>query len=323
MIVLNSSWRGQRVTGQQRYAQEISRRLLRRPSVEARPSAVPSNRWAAWMASQTLTIPRKNETLLTLTSRGPLWHPRHVIVVHDHFVLTHPEWFSRQYAATHAPMLRSQIRSAKGLVFVSPATRDRHHELFGETKPHVVAPNGVSPPLIGNKNYHADSDYLLVVGSRDPRKNIGTLIQAFSMMGRGRAGEVRLVVTGGSDPSIFGGRESGVIDATGVEFTGYVTETELWSLYSRARAVVVPSLDEGFGLPLVEAAATGTPLAVSDIPVFRWIAGGSAIYFNPRDVSSMASALERVLGNPLSPPDISGFDWEVSATAIYEFVRSL
>ena len=99
---------------------------------------------------------------------------------------------------------------------------------------------------------------------------------------------------------------------------GYVSDEELGELYQNAYAMVMVSLAEGFGLPLVEAAACGTPhLVVSDIPVFRWICGDAAHYVEPADVDSITDGLRQVLHRPRRQSiDLTRFDWDASARSI-------
>lgn len=328
MIVINTAWRGQRVTGQQRYASELSSRLLTREGVTARPRVVPNNRLAAWGTVQLLMLARsRGETLVTLTSRGPLWHPRHVVTIHDHFVLTNPEWYTASYVSTHAPILKAQIAGARGLVFVSEATKQRHHELFGADKPSVVAPNGVHPPRDVRPYVPEDGrSYLLAVASLDPRKNLSALLQAYAALPATLRARCPLLLAGGQSEAIFKGDVLGLDHIDGVRRLGYVDDDTLWSLYRGARALLLPSLDEGFGLPLVEAAAMGTPLVISDIPVFRWIAGDTATYFDPRDVESIREALARAITNdhlPLLEQAADRFSWDGSAERVWEFLQEL
>lgn len=329
MIVVNTSFEGQRTTGQQRYAHQLSQRLLEYPDVIRRPRSANSNRYAAWFGSQALAVPRgRNETLLTMTSRGPVWHPRHVVVVHDHFVLSNPEWYSGQYVLTHAALLRAQVKRARGLVFVSEWTRERHHRLFGDEVPSIVAPNGVSaPPRDCVAASPIDGPYLLVVGSSDPRKNIDRLVATYSRLPAAVRGDCQLVVVGGADATVFAGSQVPTFDAPEVIRLGYVSDDELWALYKYARALVVPSHAEGFGLPLIEAGALGTPLLVSDLPVFRWIAGEQALYLDPRDEDSIGEMLVRAI--EMDAPDVSPdyfrhrFSWDASADAVLRFLRTL
>ncbi|WP_122262040.1 glycosyltransferase family 4 protein [Ornithinimicrobium cerasi] len=328
MIVVNAAWQGQRTTGQQRYASEVTRRLLTHPGVVARPVRISTNRWLAWTQVQGLSLWGRDEVLITLTSRGPALHRCHVVVVHDHFVLSNPEWYSPKYVVTHAPVLKAQIRGASGLVFVSEATRSRHIALFGDETPSVIAPNGVTAPALETvRPWPLGRPYLLAVASTDPRKNLDRLIQAYSSLPSDARRQCSLVVVGGTNSTVFAASQHLIDESDGILSLGYVTDDELWSLYRGARAVVVPSLDEGFGLPLIEAAALGAPLVVSDIPVFRWIAAERAVYFDPKDVESIRDSLRRVVSDDVVPVDPaavrSRFGWDHTAQKILDLSRRL
>jgi glycosyltransferase involved in cell wall biosynthesis len=107
---------------------------------------------------------------------------------------------------------------------------------------------------------------------------------------------------------------------TGTVVTGYVSDVELAGLYEAARAVVFVSLAEGFGLPIVEAAAAGVErFVLSDIDVFRWIAGEGAVYVDPMSESAMADALVTAARQehwPSARIDVRRFEWERSAQAV-------
>ena len=109
-VVINGAFRGQAITGVQRYATELASRL---PWPELRRRREDDRALPAWAWSQTLGIRARGRLLLTFTSRGPAVHRGQVVVVHDLFALTHPEWYSRRYALTHAPILRDQLRTAR------------------------------------------------------------------------------------------------------------------------------------------------------------------------------------------------------------------
>jgi glycosyltransferase involved in cell wall biosynthesis len=126
---------------------------------------------------------------------------------------------------------------------------------------------------------------------------------------------------------VFAASHDAVDDSSGILQLGYVSDDELWSLYRGARAVVVPSLDEGFGLPLIEAASLGTPLVVSDIPVFRWIADDRAAYFDPKDAESVRDSLRRVISEDVVAVDPaavrSRFSWDDTARRVLDLSRRL
>ena len=326
-VMVNQSFARQRVTGQQRYAAEISQRLLASERFQAlAPSGFwVRSTWRVWAWLQ-LVLPwlARGSTLLSMTSRAPWWRRRHVVVVHDLFVLSNPKWFSRLYYLTHAPLLRAQIRSAAALVAVSQPTANELSSMY--SGPIVVAPNAPSTtfaasldgatPVLSRLGLPAGR-YLLAVGSRDPRKNLPRLAEAYASLSAEERRAHPLVVVGAGS-AIYRSEDrtwpDEVVDA------GYVSDEELGELYQHAYGVVLVSLAEGFGLPLVEAAACGTPhLVVSDIPVFRWICGDAAHYVDPHQVDSIADGLRQVLHRPRRQTiDLSRFDWDASARSILE-----
>lgn len=329
----------QRVTGQQRYAAEISRRLLsssRYREIEpSRPVSRSTLRVWAWLQF-VLPFVDRSSLLLSMTSRAPLLRGRQVIVIHDLFVLTNPEWFSRKYYLTHAPMLRIQLGIAAGIIAVSAPVAEQLGPLF--RGPVVVAPNAASlvfaeRPTDRGDATHDDAldalglergSYLLAVGSIDPRKNLNALAEAYGRLSTAERTVMPLVIVGGGS-AVFKNQDIrwpvGTVDA------GFVTDEELRGLYGGSRAVVFVSLAEGFGLPLVEAATSGaTALIISDIPVFHWICGDSATYVNPASIDSIANALSAAIttspGNRPPMFDPSRFNWDDSAAIVAQFCES-
>ena len=282
-VYVNCAFADQRVTGQQRYAHELSAQL---PSEWLRVAP-----GGFWRRSRVLTwiwtlmvLPwlSRRGVLLSLTSRAPLWHPRHVLVVHDLFVLEHPEWYTTAYTKTHAPLLRWQLRSVRNLITVSEPVQKAVARRWNRSP--VIAPNAPSllfsehrmrpkipPGLPGLRT----GRYFVVVGSQEPRKNLRTLASAYTALSDAERQEWPLVVVGGG-ANVY--RSSEIRWPPGTLVRGYVSDVELADLYAKSGAVLLASLAEGFGLPLVEAAAAGAPrLVVSDIPVFRWICGQQAV----------------------------------------------
>lgn len=339
MILVNEAFRPQRVTGQQRYASEIANRVLAAPDVSgiapgARTGRRGSTAWAWTLAA--LPLLARGRTLLSLTSRAPLEHPKHVVTVHDLFVLTNPEWYSTAYVRTHAPALRAALRSAAAVLAVSePVARQiRRSGLTGASV--TVVPNApsavfgtISPEtgdnLLARQGLVRDG-FLLTVGSRDPRKNLRRLLDAYGRLSPVERRAVPLVVVGGGHAA-FGAEDLDVPD--GVVELGYVSDADLAALYGAARGVVFPSLDEGFGLPIVEAAAAGARLVASDIDAFRWIAGETLVTVDPYSVDSVLDGLRQVVDSPDTVPllDVAAmrarFDWDRSAGLALEVCRTV
>ncbi|MFC5141972.1 glycosyltransferase family 4 protein [Actinomycetospora rhizophila] len=327
-VLINQSYAPQRVTGQQRYAREIADRLASTSSFDGlRPEGLwaSSTLWVwAWVQC-VLPLLARGTTVLSLTSRAPFWRRRHVLVVHDLFVLTNPRWFSRRYVWTHAPLLRAQIRSAAAVVAVSGPTADALRPLRHDTV--EVAPNAPSEVFRDRPDLPDDhalrrlgvqaGSYFLAVGSRDPRKNLARLARAYGLLDEEERRRSPLVVVGAA-ASIYRSEElvwpEGTIDA------GYVTDDDLRQLYRHSRAVVLVSLAEGFGLPLVEAAAAGArSLLVSDLPIFHWICAGAARYVDPLSSDDIAAGLRLEVAKPHEEEvNLERFDWDASAAVVRE-----
>lgn len=329
-VVVNQSYAGQRVSGQQRYAAEISARL---PDDFVRVR--PRGRWAgstgrvwAWI-QLVLPLLARSSVLLSMTARAPLWSPRQVVVVHDLFVLEHPEWFSRSYVLTHAPLLRAQIRAARGVVAVSQPVADQVAALRREVVP--VAPNAPSdvftapdpsPSQVLEERGIRPGTFFLAVGNRDPRKNLSGLAAAYALLSDAEREQHPLVLVGGG-AGVF--RDEAISWPAGTVDSGYVDDDELRRLYRDAGAVVFVSLAEGFGLPLVEAAAAGaTSFVISDLPVFRWICGDGARYVDPLDAGDVARGMREGVEGPRSVSlDLARFSWDKSAAVVEETCRRL
>ena len=331
-VYVNCAFVHQRVTGQQRYAHEITARL---PADWHR--VAPGGIWAQspaltwlWTLFALPWITRRG-VLLSLTSRAPLWHPRHVLTVHDLFVLEHPEWYSASYVRTHAPLLRWQLRTARRLVAVSEPVAEQIVGTLGRRP--AVAPNASSAVFEDSEAWDHDAPtrrglgsgrYFVVVGNQEPRKNLATLAAAYARLSQAERSAWPLVVVGGS-AGIY--RESAIDWPEGTQLAGYVSDPELAGLYFWSGGVLLASLAEGFGLPLVEAAAAGAArLVVSDIPVFRWICGDDATYVPPTDVDAWTAAMRRVMRGDLprcSPTLAKAFSWDAAGETITGLVGTL
>lgn len=324
-VVVNESYWTQRVTGQQRYATEIARRLT---SAYGFSVLRPDGFWAAstlraWAWVQlVLPLAARGSALLSMTARAPLRSHRHILVVHDLFVLSHPEWFSTKYVRTHAPLLRAQLKSAVAVVAVSQSVADELAVL--RTDDVEVAPNAPSeifgvddgaPSAVLRAADVKPGTYFLAVGSRDPRKNLRRLSQAYSLLDDAERRAHPLVLVGGS-AKIY--RDEEIDWPDGTVDVGYVEDDELSRLYRDAATVIFVSLAEGFGLPLIEAATAGaTSLVVSDIPVFHWVCGDGVRYVDPTSPAAIASGLRAESQDPSRHAiDLDRFSWDASAAVI-------
>jgi glycosyltransferase involved in cell wall biosynthesis len=143
-------------------------------------------------------------------------------------------------------------------------------------------------------------DFILYVGGISPNKNLPSLVRAFARLEH--PGGLKLMLVGDHTNDGFKGCYQDLTELVGsmglsgkVVFAGYVPDEELCALYNRARIFVLPSLDEGFGLPVLEAMACGAPVVISSGNAMEEVAGGAAVVVDPRDEAALAGALDRLL----------------------------
>ncbi len=254
------------------------------------------------------------------------------MTIHDLFPLTNPEWYSSQYSALHRRLLLHNLKNADGIIVVSEPVRAAVAALARPGIPIVVAPNAPSIRLrepLESAARKPSPPYFLAVGSIEPRKNLRRLLAAYGTLDAEAREETPLVIVGDRS-AVFAG--AGVDHATvpdGVRLTGRVSDSELAALYRDATAFVSASLDEGFGLPLVEAAQTTNGVMVlSDIPVYRWVMGTTpAIYVDPVDVESIASGLLSAVSATANVEALRTlacrFSWEASAQTVAHLAAGL
>lgn len=206
-----------------------------------------------------------------------------VVTLHDVIRTRHPPRnpAARVYVAV---MTQRALQKAVRVLTVTEAARKAILETFDcEAGKIVVTPNGVDEVFFSD-GPRAEGRYFLFVGNDKPHKNVARLVEAFASL---RCGETTRLVLAGGEFARFG-------DVPGVVAPGFVTVPELAALYRGAIALVMPSLDEGFGLPVVEAMAAGTPVIASGIPALVEVTGGAASFVDPFSIESIADAMRSV-----------------------------
>ncbi len=221
-----------------------------------------------------------------------------VATVHDIAPLSSPPFKTNYHAATLRALEFIRQEHVR-LMTISAFTR---HEL--ETRAGVdVSDVVVVHPGVGEVfHQHRRADrpqpgrYILYVGGAGPNKNLERLLAAVRQLQNDHGPELVLAGDGNWDREDLR-RAIGDEQPAWIRLSGYVTDDQLATLYRGAATTVVPSLHEGFGLPVLEALACGTPLACSEIPVFREVAGDAAVYFDPMNVNDMTATLASVTAN--------------------------
>ena len=221
---------------------------------------------------------------------------RVAITVHDMIPETRPsDWHGRN---PH-PRKRELALSADLVFCVSRTTADLLNEVYGKIPGMVVtAPHGVDNAIFRQRTTPQPKalgrPYVLYVGSRSRYKNFGVLLEALSMLRKGGLG-LGLVLAGGGVLRIAERRNIARVLSSHEFLHCFPSDLQLASLYNGAAAFCFPSLQEGFGLPILEAMACGCPAVISDIPVFHEVGGDAAEYFEPCVPESLAHKMSMVL----------------------------
>jgi len=346
--------------GTGRYAGELAAALA-----VTTPGGSSLRTWSAWHALRPATtsgtpglrqLPLGSKVLARLWERGlgpaprdadvvhattllvpPRSHAALVVTIHDVVPWTHPESLTPHGAAFHRRMGARAAREADLIVTNTSAVADQIRAILAPSVEVMVVPAGFS----GDLNVPDDArerrarhvgggDYLLFVGTSEPRKGLDTLLEAMSE--RALRGQSLVVVgpRGWGDVDVGQQAEARGIGGR-VTVTGRVDDDDLAALYAGASLVVMPSRAEGFGLPVLEAMKLGVPVITSDDPAMTEVGGGATQTFPVGDSLALAAAIVRVLGDAtLRVQMIDGgrvraldFDWLDSARRLWSLYAGL
>jgi glycosyltransferase involved in cell wall biosynthesis len=314
--------------GTARYVRELSAALASLPDISVRRYEFPGGgrarklvRDTAWYLS---TLPRRAakdavDVLHCPTQRAPFGPDVPLVVtLHDVAVLRHPETFNlwtRRYSAFAVPRI---VRAARRVIVGSEFSRGEVEELLDVTSEKLrVIPYGVGGPFVSVEGLAPPGEYVLAVSTLEPRKNLPRLVEGFR---RARLDGLELRVVGAEG---WGGVR---VDGERVRWLGELSDDELARQYRGAAAVAYVSLYEGFGLPVLEAMASGAPVVAPEGPPFSEFADGIAVGVDPRDPSSIADGLEQAVAHrdelgALGRARARAFSWQRVAEAHVDVYR--
>jgi glycosyltransferase involved in cell wall biosynthesis len=276
-------------------------------------------------------------TPLILPTKG-----KKIVTVHDLFFLDFPALAGEEAGKVFFGRVREAWRQADGIITFSSFTKDELVARFDikESKIKVI-PHGLDlefwEEILSTeleetrRKYDLPSSFLLFVGAQEPRKNLPRLLEALKIVHL-QGQEISLVLVGppGQDSTPLMALAEKLGLAAWVRSTGYLPEEEVRRVYRLARAFVFPSLCEGFGLPLIEAMASGVPVAASCAPAIPEVAKDAALYFRPEDPEHMAEKILFLLESKQAREELIAkgkkraqeFSWEKASAETLEFYRS-
>ena len=254
--------------------------------------------------------------------------PNVVVTFHDLFVIT-GEYSSAEFRARFTQQARRAAENADVVIAVSQFTANQVRTLLNVDASRIrVVPHGVREP-IARANV-AREKIVLFAGALQIRKNIARLVEAFESL----PADWKLVLAGA--PNGYGA--GAILDRIErsrcrdrIQLTGYVAGATLENLYARATVFAFPSLDEGFGMPVLEAMAHGVPVVTSNRSALPEVAGDAALFVDPEDTDALRDALRRLIQDcdlrcrltALGYSRAKLFTWEQTAKSTYAVYREL
>lgn len=288
--------------------------------------------WTAHMSARWKFNRAKLNILHVLGGTAPLTYRQpYILTVHDLAIYKHPEWFPKgQWFSTRISFPLT-VKKARHIIVPSEATKkDLINLMKVDAKKITIIPHGVSAPPLLNKD-RGGVRRIQFLGTIEPRKNILTLVRAYRRLvdSHRELSDVELCLAGQ-----IGWRTNEIMDEIGktqhegykVIVLGSVSENKKWKLLSKASCFVSPSHYEGFGLPVLEAMAAGTPVVCSNSSSHPEVAGGAALMVDSNDVEGFTFNISQVLMNQKTADDLrvkglaraSGFSWEETARRTLE-----
>jgi glycosyltransferase involved in cell wall biosynthesis len=312
LVVIDADVLGRKRTGDETYMTGLLRELaasdLRLAAITRHPELVPDgiepvelparSQVMRMAVSVPLVLRRLRPALVHFQHSLPLACPTPAVVtVHDLSFERYPAMMGLRDRLIFQTVVPHSARRAARVLAVSELTKRDLIELYGIPEEKiVVTPNGVDPAFTPDGPSPNGEPYALFVGALQPRKDARLAIEALALLGDGAP---RLIVAGkdrgGRADAERAAEQNGL--SSRVEFRGHVPQEALASLYRGAACLVFPSRYEGFGLPVLEAMASGTPVVATTAGALPEVAGGAAILVEERNSVALAGGIERAIAD--------------------------
>jgi glycosyltransferase involved in cell wall biosynthesis len=268
----------------------------------------------------------------------PCRRGKQILTVHDLFFLKHPEMVGGDARRDYVGLVREHVKRADGVVCVSEYTASEVRRLLDVPEEKIaVTPHGIDPIFAQEpspesveqalRRYGLPRGGILYLGSDEKRKNLVTLVMAYFALARKRREVPPLVLVGPGSQWSQGGTRIG----PQIRATGYLPREDVRALFAASAMLVLPSLEEGFGLPVVEAMAAQLPVVCSAGSALSEVAGDAALLVDTRDTAALANAIDRLLEDRALARELRSrgserskqFDWQRTAALTLAFYRKV
>lgn len=349
MIYLNARFTGQGMTGVQRVAYELGRRVLeRRPDMRALAPVGPLSEYA--LPAQVIPSPLpaagghfweqvilrgkvgSDDLLVNLCSTAPVGVKRQIVMMHDVNYQLGPKGYSRKFRYWYTA-LQGQLVKRATICTVSHWSAKEIAKTFDIPVDSItVIPNAaghlddVEADLATCARYGIDArPYVLCVGSANPNKNFDTALAAYAGL---ENPPFDLVIVGGTNPKIFQA-EMSMVSNPNVHRLPRISDAELKAVFQGASAFVMPSFLEGFGIPAIEAMHLGVPVIAARASALPEVCADAALYFDPQDASELAQAMNALTSDASLHADlvargyrnVARYDWDSSADQLDQLIE--
>ncbi len=327
-------------TGVERYSTEIIRALLKEFSKEEvrlyTPTLIPDfpkklqrrlwapRLWSVVRLSLEMLLHKPN-VLFVPAHVLPFFAPkRSFVTIHDVAFEKIPEAYSSQQAKYLRWSTARAVKKALKIIVPSEAVKEDLKHFYKISDERVVmVPHGPLPLSFPKKaSLELKDPLFFYLGRLEAKKNLGVLLNAFKLVQK-KYSSARLVLAGSAGYG-WSSLAQKASKQKGVEVVGFLPETAVAELYQSSTAFVFPSLEEGFGFPLLQAFQAGCPVVCSDLPVLHEVGANAVLYANPKDAKSFANQMFKLIEDPESAAVLSlkgkkrleHFSWEKAAKTL-------
>ena len=344
MIIVNARFLTQRITGVQRYAIEICKRLPKEiageeiffitPKVTLYETQIDKEKiisigYLKGQLWEQIELPfflkkKGNPLLINFVGIGPVFYKRKIFFLYDLAFKHHPEWFSFVFQKMYNTFIPISLKNSLSIIVDSNYVKEDVIKTYDIKNKKIDVIYAAPAKMFSNLNSKKEK-IILTVSSIDPRKNLTRVINAFNLIET----DYKLVIVGSKNKTFSNVNLNKGIENDNIIFTGYLNDEELINLYNKSDIFIYASLFEGFGIPPLEAQACGCPVIVSNVTSLPEVCLDSVEYCDPYKINSIKLAMESLFKNverrseltKKGLDNIKRFDWSRSTMKFIKIVE--